>query len=124
MEVVRDHAQQNGYVRQVVVPSRVLAALSQLEICRTRPSRSRTSCGQRHCATSSMPLDSLPPRPLPGFQALAFDPVQCRTDLDAFRRLLLNKAELSERDDILPFFSGPSSPIPPPWVIQPQYPHL
>ena len=32
MEVVRDHAQQNGYARQVVVPSRVLAALSQLEI--------------------------------------------------------------------------------------------
>ncbi len=31
MEILQDHAQQNGYARQVVVPSRVLAALSQLE---------------------------------------------------------------------------------------------
>lgn len=31
-EIPRDHAQQNGYVGQVVVPSRVLAALSQLEV--------------------------------------------------------------------------------------------
>jgi len=110
MEILRDHAQQNGYARQVVVPSRVLAALSQLEATeqagvralfdavarqgvddaagvgvrtldaptrsmsslppwrrmssslhrcsRTRPLRSRTSCGQRRCAISSMPLDS------------------------------------------------------------------
>lgn len=61
-------------------------------------------CGQRRCITSSMPLDSSTHQPQPGFQALSFDPVQCRTDLDAFEYLLLNKAELSERDDILPFF--------------------
>jgi len=48
-----------------------------------------------------MPLDSSTHQPQPGFQALSFDPAHCRTDLDAFEHLLLNKAELSERDDIL-----------------------
>lgn len=33
-----------------------------------------------------------------------FDPVACRTDLDAFEDLLAAKPELSERDDVLPFF--------------------
>jgi len=43
-------------------------------------------------------------QPLPGFQALTFDPAQCRLDLDALERLLANNPELSERDHILPFF--------------------
>lgn len=33
-----------------------------------------------------------------------FDPMVCRTDLDAFEDLLTAKPELSERDDVLPFF--------------------
>jgi hypothetical protein len=35
-----------------------------------------------------------------------FDPAQCRLELDAFRDLLASKAELSERDDVLPFFKA------------------
>jgi len=31
-----------------------------------------------------------------------FDPVACRTDLDALEDLLTAKPELSERDDVLP----------------------
>ncbi len=43
-------------------------------------------------------------QPLPGFVAMTFDPVQGRLDLDAFEQLLFQNAELSEREDILPFF--------------------
>ncbi len=32
------------------------------------------------------------------------DPAECIADLDAFERLLAAKSEVSERDDILPFF--------------------
>lgn len=35
---------------------------------------------------------------------LVFDPVQCRYELSEFGHLLKSRRELSERDDILPFF--------------------
>lgn len=35
---------------------------------------------------------------------MAFDPAQCRADLDAFERLLAENRDLSEREQILPFF--------------------
>jgi hypothetical protein len=37
-------------------------------------------------------------------EEIRFDPAVCRAELDAFRELLSSKAELSERDDIQPFF--------------------
>ena len=40
----------------------------------------------------------------PGFQAVAFDYLQCRRDLDALDTLLSTHAALEERRDILPFF--------------------
>lgn len=43
-------------------------------------------------------------QPLPGFTALTFDPAHCRADIDAFERLLIENPELSEREQILPFF--------------------
>ncbi len=40
----------------------------------------------------------------PGFMALTFNPAQCRADLDLFERLLAENPDLSEREQILPFF--------------------
>lgn len=41
---------------------------------------------------------------VPGFTALTFDLARCRTDLDALEHLLASRADLSEREDVLPFF--------------------
>jgi len=41
---------------------------------------------------------------LPGFEAIPFDPVQARRELDEFADLLARQATLSERRDVLPFF--------------------
>lgn len=38
------------------------------------------------------------------FEVVAHDPAGCRKELDEFGQLLASKAELSERDDVLPFF--------------------
>jgi hypothetical protein len=40
------------------------------------------------------------------FTSVAFDPKQCRTEIDEFGSLLRTKAELSERNDIQPFFKS------------------
>lgn len=39
-------------------------------------------------------------------QPVAFEPGQCRKELDAFRALLAKKVELSESDDIQPLFKA------------------
>ncbi len=39
-----------------------------------------------------------------GIDQWRFNPLACRADLDEFDRLLTAKTQLSERDDILPFF--------------------
>lgn len=44
-----------------------------------------------------------PSRPPLGFEQIQFDPAQCRRDLDAFAELL-EREELQEQADILPFF--------------------
>jgi len=154
VEILVERSAQTGQEQRVVVPSRVIAALSQLEgteqdavraafqaigregvrstagidvrrvdapdpfyvlyldaapdvliLARapTRPSTSWTWCGPKRCRTCSTPTNVTTDQP-PGFMALTFDPAQCRADLDLFERLLAENPDLSEREQILPFF--------------------
>src|SRR5262249_26127632 len=38
------------------------------------------------------------------FADILFDPVKCQRELNAFGKLLISRKNLSERDDLLPFF--------------------